>query len=100
MIQKVADIPDVDLSKIGTTKFGSFEVEVVDYTAEYFATLKARGWGASRSTEVMSFALPRGSAGMMCPGLVPSPRPLAKSLAAKGCPTCACPYASPPAGGV
>ncbi|PSC71409.1 hypothetical protein C2E20_5335 [Micractinium conductrix] len=37
---KMGDIPDVDLSKVGTTKFGSFEVEVVDYTAEYFATLK------------------------------------------------------------
>ncbi|EFN54324.1 hypothetical protein CHLNCDRAFT_58243 [Chlorella variabilis] len=37
---KMADIPDVDLSKVGTTKVGSFEVEVVDYTAEYFATLK------------------------------------------------------------
>lgn len=38
---QVADIPDVDLSKVGTTQFGSFEVEVVDYTTEYFATLKA-----------------------------------------------------------
>lgn len=37
---QVADIPEVDLSKVGTTKFGSFEVEVVDYTSEYFATLK------------------------------------------------------------
>lgn len=43
----MADIPDVDLSKVGTTKVGSFEVEVVDYTAEYFATLKVRSleWG-------------------------------------------------------
>lgn len=37
---KMADIPDVDLSAVGTSKFGSFEVEVVDYTTEYFATLK------------------------------------------------------------
>jgi hypothetical protein len=37
---QVADIPDVDLSAVGSHKFGSFEVEVVDYTAEYFATLK------------------------------------------------------------
>ena len=36
----VADIPDVDLSTTGAHKFGSFEVEVVDYTADYFATLK------------------------------------------------------------
>ncbi|KAL4426555.1 hypothetical protein ABPG77_008413, partial [Micractinium sp. CCAP 211/92] len=37
---KMADIPEVDLSKVGTTRFGSFEVEVVDYTTEYFDTLK------------------------------------------------------------
>jgi hypothetical protein len=42
---QVADIPDVDLSAVGSHKFGSFEVEVVDYTAEYFATLKVR-WRA------------------------------------------------------
>lgn len=39
----MADIPDVDLSKVGSHKFGSFEVEVVDNTADYFATLKVRG---------------------------------------------------------
>jgi hypothetical protein len=39
---QVADIPDVDLSKVGVTKFGDFEVEVVDNTADYFKTLKAR----------------------------------------------------------
>ena len=27
---KMADIPDVDLSKCGVTKFGDFEVEVID----------------------------------------------------------------------
>ena len=36
----VADIPDLDLSVIGVHKFGSFEVEVVDNTVDYFATLK------------------------------------------------------------
>lgn len=35
-----ADIPDVDLSRPGVHHFGSFEVEVVDNTADYFATLK------------------------------------------------------------
>ena len=37
----MADIPDVDLAKIGSTKFGDFEVEVVDNTVDYFKTLKA-----------------------------------------------------------
>lgn len=36
----IADIPEVDLSVIGSHKFGSFEVEVVDNTVDYFATLK------------------------------------------------------------
>lgn len=45
----MADIPDVDLSKVGTTKFGSFEVEVVDYTAEYFDTLKVGAACACRA---------------------------------------------------
>ena len=36
----MADIPDVDLSVIGTSTFGDFEVEVIDYTTEYFACLK------------------------------------------------------------
>ena len=37
---RMADIPDVDLSKPGVTKFGAFEVEVVDPVADYLATLK------------------------------------------------------------
>ncbi|PNW82321.1 hypothetical protein CHLRE_06g278210v5 [Chlamydomonas reinhardtii] len=43
----MADIPDVDLSKVGVTKFGEFEVEVVDPVADYLAQLK----------EVFDFAL-------------------------------------------
>lgn len=37
----MADIPDVDLSTVGVSTFGDFEVEVVDYTKEYFDTLKS-----------------------------------------------------------
>jgi phosphoglucomutase len=37
---KMADLPKVDLSKTGVSSFGSFEVEVVDPTADYFATLQ------------------------------------------------------------
>lgn len=36
----MADIPDVDLSTIGVSTFGDFEVEVVSPTEDYFATLK------------------------------------------------------------
>jgi len=37
---KTADIGDVDLSKIGVTKFDDFEVEVVDPVGDYKALLK------------------------------------------------------------
>mmetsp|Transcript_17958 Transcript_17958/g.38574 ORF Transcript_17958/g.38574 Transcript_17958/m.38574 type:complete len:602 (+) Transcript_17958:107-1912(+) len=37
---KFGDLPDVDLSKVGTSKFGDFEVEVVDPVDDYLATLK------------------------------------------------------------
>jgi len=36
----MADIPDVDLSKVGVTKFGDFEVEVIDCVADYLELLK------------------------------------------------------------
>lgn len=42
--RQVADIPDVDLSTLGSHTFGSFQVEVVDYTTDYFATLKVCLW--------------------------------------------------------
>ena len=37
---KMADIPDVDLSKCGVTKFGEFEVEVIDPVEDYLTLLK------------------------------------------------------------
>lgn len=37
---RVADIPDTDLSVLGTVDYDGFEVEVIDYTADYFAQLK------------------------------------------------------------
>jgi phosphoglucomutase len=37
---KLADLPEVDLSKPGTHKFGEFEVEVIDSVSDYLATLK------------------------------------------------------------
>jgi len=39
-VLKMADIPDIDLSKVGVTKFDGFEVEVVDPVADYLAVLK------------------------------------------------------------
>ncbi|KAK9840335.1 hypothetical protein WJX74_007855 [Apatococcus lobatus] len=37
---KMAELPDIDLSDIGSKSFGGFEVEVVDPVADYLATLK------------------------------------------------------------
>ncbi|OMJ07250.1 Phosphoglucomutase [Smittium culicis] len=37
---KMADIPDVDLSKITTTKFGDFEIEVIDSVIAYTSMIK------------------------------------------------------------
>lgn len=38
---KIADIPTVDISKIGTSTYGSLEVEVIDSTADYVEMLKS-----------------------------------------------------------
>eukprot|EP00250_Pteridium_aquilinum_P007980 c17579_g1_i1 orf=112-2004(+) len=38
---RTAQIPDVDLSKLGTTKFGSFTVEVVDPVSDYLELLES-----------------------------------------------------------
>ena len=38
---KMADIPDVDLSTIGTKSYGPLEVEIIDSTADYVAMLKS-----------------------------------------------------------
>ncbi|KAL2320207.1 hypothetical protein Fmac_029176 [Flemingia macrophylla] len=37
---KIADIPDVDLSNVGVTKFGSFIVEVIDLVSDYLELLE------------------------------------------------------------
>ncbi|KAL1589397.1 Phosphoglucomutase [Cladosporium halotolerans] len=37
---KVADIPDIDLSTVGTKTYGPLEVEIVDSTADYVKMLK------------------------------------------------------------
>ncbi|CAJ1977123.1 unnamed protein product [Sphenostylis stenocarpa] len=39
---KIADIPDVDLSKVGVTKFGSFSVEVIDPVSDYLELLEGK----------------------------------------------------------
>ncbi|XP_004496634.1 phosphoglucomutase, chloroplastic [Cicer arietinum] len=37
---KIADIPDVDLSNVGITKFGNFSVEVIDPVSDYLELLE------------------------------------------------------------
>ena len=62
----MAGIPDVDLSKVGTTKFGSFEVEVVDYTTEYFDTLKVGAAAAVGCSSSVSSGCVRVQPGVQC----------------------------------
>lgn len=38
---KLADIPDVDLTQLGTTKYGNFSVEVVDPVADYLELMES-----------------------------------------------------------
>jgi len=38
---KIAEIPNVDLSTIGTKEYGSLEVEIIDSRADYIAMLKS-----------------------------------------------------------
>ncbi|KAL7936110.1 hypothetical protein V8C35DRAFT_296916 [Trichoderma chlorosporum] len=37
---KLAEIPDIDISTIGTTTYGDLEVEIIDSTADYVTMLK------------------------------------------------------------
>lgn len=37
---KIANLPDVDITTIGTRSYGSLEVEIIDTTADYVAMLK------------------------------------------------------------
>lgn len=37
---KIADIPEIDISKIGSTTYGPLEVEIIDSTADYVELLK------------------------------------------------------------
>lgn len=37
---KIADVPDVDLSQLGVTKYGNFSVEVVDPVADYLELME------------------------------------------------------------
>lgn len=39
---KIADIPDVDLSNVGITKFGNFSVEVIDPVSDYLELLEVK----------------------------------------------------------
>jgi hypothetical protein len=39
---RVANIPDVDLSRLGVTKYGNFSVEVVDPVSDYLELMEVR----------------------------------------------------------
>lgn len=50
---KVADIPDVDLSRLGVTKYGNFIVEVVDPVSDYLELMEVRDQHFSSFNEFM-----------------------------------------------
>lgn len=37
---KMADIPDVDLSRLGVTQYGNFSVEVIDPVSDYLELME------------------------------------------------------------
>ena len=39
---KFADIPDVDLSSVGITKYGNFSVEIVDPVSDYLDLMEVK----------------------------------------------------------
>lgn len=39
---KVAEIPDIDLSNVGVTKYGNFSVEVIDPVSDYLELMEVR----------------------------------------------------------
>lgn len=39
---KTADIPDVDLTRLGVTKYGNFTVEIIDPVADYLELMEVR----------------------------------------------------------
>lgn len=39
---KMVDIPDIDLSQLGVTKYGKFSVEVVDPVSDYLELMEVR----------------------------------------------------------
>lgn len=41
---KMADIPDIDLTTTGVSKYGTFTVEVIDPVVDYLELLEVRSW--------------------------------------------------------
>lgn len=59
-VLKMAEIPHVDITKDGVTKFGNFEVEVIDPVADYLALFKARILGPAIGRTPQQPVSPRG----------------------------------------
>ena len=57
-VLRFADIPDVDLTRTGVTRFGGFEVEVIDPVADYLALFKARARAARHRIALLLLAHP------------------------------------------
>lgn len=50
----MADIPDIELSKLGETNYGAFRVEVVDPVADYLELFEVSSLTISVQTSMFS----------------------------------------------
>lgn len=50
---KVAEIPDIDLSQVGVTKYGNFSVEVIDPVSDYLELMEVRIFSHDSSVFVL-----------------------------------------------
>lgn len=54
---KVAEIPDIDLSNVGVTKYGNFSVEVIDPVSDYLELMEVRLFSHASSVLLMIFGM-------------------------------------------
>lgn len=48
----MAEIPDIDLSHVGVTKYGNFSVEVIDPVSDYLELMEVRIYSHASSVRM------------------------------------------------